>query len=78
MSRFGLIQLSDLQYGSKHRFGTPSNVHDSLAKDILFLSEKFQFTPIYIILSGDITETGHADEFMDATNSIPKRLSISL
>lgn len=70
MSRFGLIQLSDLQFGSKHRFGTPSNLHESLGNDILFLSEKYQFIPIYIILSGDITETGHADEFLDASNSI--------
>lgn len=70
MSRFGLIQLSDLQYGAKHRFETPSKIHESLANDILFLSEKYQFIPIYIIITGDITETGHADEFFDASNSI--------
>jgi len=70
MSRFGIIQLSDLQYGKNHRFSTPSNIHETLANDISFLSEKYQFIPIYIILSGDITESGHADEFFDASNSI--------
>ena len=70
MSRFGIIQLSDLQYGKNHRFETPSKIHESLANDITFLSEKYQFIPIYIILSGDITESGHANEFLDASNSI--------
>lgn len=70
MSRFGLIQLSDLQFGKKHRFETPSKIHEYLAHDILFLSEKYQFVPIYLILTGDITETGHADEFLDASLSI--------
>lgn len=70
MSRFALIQLSDLQFGSKHRFGTPSNIHETLGNDILYLSEKYQFTPIYIVLSGDITETGHADEFCEASDAI--------
>jgi len=70
MSRFGLIQLSDLQFGNNHRFGAPSNLHESLGNDILFLSEKYQFIPIYIILTGDITETGHTNEFLEASNSI--------
>lgn len=70
MSRFGIIQLSDLQFGSKHRFETPSKIHELLSYDIQQQSEKYQFIPIYLVLTGDITETGHANEFTDASNSI--------
>jgi hypothetical protein len=70
MIRYGIIQLSDLQFGSKHRFGSPSNIFEALAIDINFMSEKYQFMPIYLLLTGDISETAHADEFSDAENSI--------
>ncbi|GAX59871.1 phosphohydrolase [Candidatus Scalindua japonica] len=70
MNRFGIIQLSDLQFGSKHRFGNPSNIYDALSIDINYLSEKFNFQTLYLLLTGDITETGHADEFNEAIKAI--------
>jgi len=70
MIRYGIIQLSDLQFGVKHRFGNPSNIYESLAIDINYMAETYKFTPIYLILTGDISETAHADEFADASNSI--------
>ncbi|NOU18699.1 MAG: metallophosphoesterase [Bacteroidales bacterium] len=70
MIRYGIIQLSDLQFGAKHRFGNPSKIYESIANDINFMADKFQFLPIYILLTGDITETAHADEFLDAENVI--------
>lgn len=70
MIRYGIIQLSDLQFGAKHRFGNPSNIYESLANDINYMAEKYKFTPIYLILTGDISETAHADEFSDASNTI--------
>lgn len=70
MIRYGLIQLSDLQFGGKHRFGNPSNIYESLSNDIKYMAEKHKFTPIYLILTGDISETAHADEFLDASNTI--------
>jgi hypothetical protein len=66
MERFGLIQLSDLQFGSKHVFGSPSNIARKLAIDINEQSAEHSFTCMYLLLSGDITETAHADEFNDA------------
>lgn len=66
MERFGLIQLSDLQFGSKHVFGSPSNIARKIAIDINEQSAEHSFTPMYLLLSGDITETAHADEFNDA------------
>ena len=70
MERFGLIQLSDLQFGKKHRFENPSNIAEALARDIDYLSEKYTFIPIYLLLTGDITESAHADEFNDAQSVI--------
>lgn len=70
MIRYGIIQLSDLQFGNKHRFGSPSNIFETLAIDINFMAEKYQFMPIYLLLTGDISETAHADEFSDAENVI--------
>lgn len=70
MERYGIIQLSDIQFGSKHRFGNPSKIYDKIALDINNMAEKYQFMPIYLLLTGDISETGHADEFNDAENSI--------
>lgn len=70
MIRYGIIQLSDLQFGAKHRFGNPSNIYKTIANDIIFMSEKYQFIPIYLLVTGDITETAHANEFEDAENAI--------
>ena len=47
MVRYGIIQLSDLQFGAKHRFGYPSKICDSIAQDILYMAEKYSFSPIY-------------------------------
>src|SRR5665647_259819 len=70
MIRYGIIQLSDLQFGAKHRFGSPSKIYESIANDVNQMAEKYQFLPIYLLLTGDITETAHADEFLDADNVI--------
>lgn len=81
MDRIGLIQLSDMQFGKKHTFGFPSDISKKLAYDILHLSEKFSFDTTYLIISGDISETAHTDEFKDALeqiNIIVKRLSIDV
>lgn len=67
MIRYGIIQLSDLQFGANHRFGNPSNIYEKLAIDINYMAEKYQFIPIYLLLTGDITETAHANEFEQAS-----------
>lgn len=72
MVRYGIIQLSDLQFGEKHRFGFPSKIYESIARDVQYMSEKYSFSPIYLLLTGDITETAHANEFIDAGNAIEK------
>ena len=70
MQRIGLIHLSDLQFGAKHRFGFPSNISDKLAHDIQRLAESESFFPLYLVLSGDISETSSKIEFEDAVKSI--------
>ena len=72
MIRYGLIQLSDLQFGNKHRFDFPSKIANSLSEDIKTMSEKYQFIPIYLLLTGDIAETAHTTEFDDAIETINK------
>lgn len=74
MVRYGIIQLSDLQLGQKHRFGNPSNISDLIVRDVNQMAAKYQFIPMYLILSGDITETAHAKEFLEA-EQITKRIS---
>ena len=79
MIRYGIIQLSDLQFGEKHRFGKPSNIYEKIGSDVDYMSEKYQFIPIYLLLTGDITETAHATEFDEASlviNKLTQRLSI--
>ena len=76
-NRFGLIQLSDLQFGENHRFGYPSKIAEKLLSDIKKMSGEgeYDFTPLYIVLSGDITEKAHSDEFNDAANVIEEILN---
>lgn len=74
-NRFGLIQLSDLQFGEKHRFCNPSTIAEKLLSDIKKMSGKYDFTPRYIVLSGDITEKAHSEEFNEAANVIEEILS---
>jgi len=69
-NRFGLIQLSDLQFGEKHRFGNPSKIAEKLLYDIKKMESEYDFIPLYIILSGDITEKSHSNEFNDAASVI--------
>jgi len=69
-NRFGIIQLSDLQFGENHTFGNPSDIAERLLKDVKKMSREHQFTPVYMVLSGDITETGDPEEFQDAANVI--------
>lgn len=72
MIRYGIIQLSDLQFGEKHRFGKPSNIFEKIANDVNYMAEKYQFMPIYLMLTGDITETAHTSEFEEASFAIKK------
>lgn len=72
MIRYGIIQISDLQFGDKHRFGNPSTISDILANDVEHMSEKHQFFPIYLVCTGDITEKAHTNEFFEAETIIKK------
>src|SRR3972149_5878317 len=74
-NRIGIIQFSDLQFGKNHRFGYPSEIAEKLLIDIKKMSEEKNFTPIYIVLSGDITETATPEEFDDAANVIQEILN---
>ena len=69
-NRFGIIQLSDLQFGKNHSFGDSTNFVCKLAGDIRAISKEYNFRPIYLVLSGDISETGHAEEFAEASKII--------
>ncbi|MHC4154293.1 MAG: metallophosphoesterase family protein [Planctomycetota bacterium] len=69
-NRVGIIQLSDLQFGENHRFGYPSKIGETLLSDIKEMSREYDFTPVYIVLSGDITEKADSEEFNDAVNVI--------
>jgi len=71
-SRFGIIQLSDLQFGKNHRFNNPSSFIDRLIDDIRNNSGEYRFVPLCIVLSGDITEQAQQDEFKDAINILGK------
>ncbi|MDB6124049.1 MAG: Phosphohydrolase [Pedosphaera sp.] len=70
MNRFGIIQLSDVQFGKKHVFGFPSKISGRLAADTRAMAAKYSFMPIALIVSGDVSETGHADEFNDALREL--------
>ncbi|MBA7670440.1 3',5'-cyclic adenosine monophosphate phosphodiesterase CpdA [subsurface metagenome] len=74
-NRFGFIQLSDLQFGENHRFGNPSTIAEKLLSDIKKMSGEYDFTPLYIVLSGDITEKAHSEEFNGAANVIEEILN---
>jgi len=69
-NRFGIIQLSDLQFGQKHVFGNPSTIAKKLLSDIKKMSGEYDFIPLYLVLSGDITEAANSKEFDDAANVI--------
>ncbi len=80
MNRFGLVVLSDLQFGKKHRFGYPSNISQKVAFDINLLSSRYDFTPEYLLITGDIAETANKDEFDDAIDQLEQlaeRISIN-
>jgi 3',5'-cyclic AMP phosphodiesterase CpdA len=66
MDRFGIVHLSDTQFGNKHFFGYPSRLARALVDDVQHVADRGLFTPLYVLVSGDITETGHFDEFKDA------------
>lgn len=70
MDRFGIVHLADTQFGTKHYFGSPSRLARALGDDVQVLSDRHLFTPLYILISGDITETGHFDEFKDALTQL--------
>src|SRR5689334_21838596 len=66
MSRYALIHLSDTQFGRCHAFGSPSGLARGIAADVLYLAQKLSFSPLYLLNTGDITETGMPHEFDDA------------
>jgi len=66
MNRFGVIHLSDLQFGKNHRFKDTADFIRKLVSDIRKMSQEHHFRPLFIVLSGDISETGCADEFNEA------------
>lgn len=71
MDRFGIIHISDTQFGSKHVFGNPtSKLARLIADDVTALAERHVFTPLYVLLSGDITETAHFNEFALAQEQV--------
>jgi Icc-related predicted phosphoesterase len=74
-NRFGLIQLSDLQFGEKHTFGNPSDLAERLVSDIKKMAGEYDFTPLYVVLSGDITGKAHAEEFNDGANVVERILN---
>ncbi len=74
-NRFGIIHLSDLQFGKNHTFGHPSTIAEDLLSDIKKMSGEYEFTPLYIVLSGDITDTAHSEEFKDAANVVAEILN---
>jgi predicted phosphodiesterase len=67
-NRFGIIQLSDLQFGEKHRFNDSSDFVSKLQDDVREISREYEVRPLYIVLSGDITEKARQSEFQDAVN----------
>ena len=69
-NRFGIIQLSDLQFGKNHIFKNAAEFSKNLLSDIKEMSGECDFIPRYIVLSGDITEEADAKEFNDAANVI--------
>lgn len=69
-NRLGIIQLSDLQFGRKHRFKDSSDFVRKLVSDIRDMSERHNFRPLYMVLSGDISQTGHSDEFAEAVKVV--------
>lgn len=72
MNRIGLIQLSDLQFGEKHVFGFPSNISQRLIVDITSLAHRHSFVPSYLLVSGDVAETGNGGEFLDGVKEISR------
>jgi predicted phosphodiesterase len=66
VNRFGIIQLSDLQFGENHRFNNPSDFVSKLQDDIKEISSEYEVRPLYIVLSGDITEKAQQSEFQEA------------
>jgi hypothetical protein len=79
MDRIGIVQLSDLQFGKKHTFGYPSIISQKLYYDISTVAEKYSFDIAYIVITGDISETAHKEEFDDAykqIESLRSKLSI--
>jgi len=66
MSRYALVHVSDTQFGPRHAFSSPSGIARGIAADVQSLSQKLSFTPLYLLNTGDITETGMPHEFDDA------------
>ncbi|MHB9070459.1 MAG: metallophosphoesterase family protein [Sedimentisphaerales bacterium] len=70
--RYGIIQLSDLQFGEKHRFENSSDFINKLQYDVRTMSTEYNFKPLYIVLSGDITEKARENEFQKAAEVLGK------
>jgi UDP-2,3-diacylglucosamine pyrophosphatase LpxH len=72
MERLGIIHLSDTQFGKKHVFGSPSKLSQALAEDIAAMARQHGFVPLYLLVSGDISETAHGEEFADAARELAR------
>lgn len=62
MPRIALIQISDTQFGPKCIFD-PAILARDVSADVLQLSDQHSFIPTYIVVSGDVAESGNAIQF---------------
>jgi len=62
MPRIAIVQVSDMQFGPKCLFEPPVLARD-ISADVLYLSEQYSFIPTYLVVSGDVAESGTADQF---------------
>lgn len=62
-NRIAIIQIADTQFGAKHAFASVSHFVDSVRDDVTRLANEHGFQPLYLIGTGDLAETGTAEEF---------------
>ena len=60
-----LLQLSDMQFGAKHRFesGAPGSLLSRLREDFEEMQQRHGLMPDIILVTGDLVETGKPSEF---------------
>ncbi len=62
MPRIAIVQVSDMQFGPKCLF-EPARLSRDISADVIHLSEQYSFIPTYVVVSGDVAESGTADQF---------------